>query len=158
VLCHRAPREAVASYASLVHTLRRAYSDSVSAAAVGRQALTRTATAMQRALEVRGGAGVVDQRPDGVVDPRPDGDGAFVDVSYRDLVDDPAGAVRRVYDRLGRPFEAGMEERIGQWTAANPQHGHGPHRYDLARFGLTDADVDAAFAPYMERFAAFAGS
>jgi hypothetical protein len=61
--------------------------------------------------------------------------------------------VRRVYDRLGRPFEAGMEERIGQWTAANPQHGHGPHRYDLADFGLAAADVDAAFADYLDRFA-----
>ncbi|MGI8807434.1 MAG: sulfotransferase family protein [Acidimicrobiales bacterium] len=133
VICHRHPHEAVASYASLVHTLRRAYSDAVSPAAIGCQALTRTATAMQRALEVRDRA-------------------AIVDVRYHDLVADPVAAVRSVYERLGRPLEEAMAERIREYAAANPRHRHGPHRYDLAQFGLTGDDVDAAFAPYMERF------
>jgi len=135
VVCHRSPRQAVASYASLIATLRRAYSDSVSPEAVGRQALTRAATAMQRALAVRDGR-------------------AVVDVSYDELVRDPPGAVAAVYDRLGRPFDAGD---VAGWVTAHPQHAHGPHRYDLAQFGLTGDEVDAAFAPYLERFGELAG-
>ncbi len=142
VLCHRAPRQAVASHASLVHALRRTYSDAASPATAGRQALGRAATAMARALDVRDAAG---------------GDG-FVDVSYRGLVEDPVGEVRALYARLGRPFPPGMDQRVLAWAAAHPQGAHGSHHYDLPRFGLTDDDVDRAFGAYDERFAALAAS
>ena len=138
VLCHRHPRQAVASYASLIDALRRAYSDTVSPEVVGGQALARAATAMRRALEVRDAAG----------------DSAFVDVSYRELVGDPVATVGAVYRRLGRPMGPGVENGVRGWVLANPQHKHGAHRYDLARFGLTGDEVDAAFAPYLERFGA----
>ena len=136
VICHRHPHEAVASYASLIHSLRRAYSDAVSAEMVGRQALERAATAMTRALHMRDTAAAT----------------VFVDVSYRELVRDPASAVRAVYRGLGRPLGPGPEDAISRWTADSPRHKHGPHRYDLARFGLSQDDVDAAFEPYMARF------
>jgi hypothetical protein len=135
VICHRSPRQAVASYASLVSALRRAYSDSVSPEVVGRQALTRAATAMRRALAVRDGA-------------------AVVDISYEALVRNPADAVAAIYDRLGRPVDA---DAVAGWVAANPQHAHGPHRYDLAQFGLTGEEVDDAFSSYLERFGDLAG-
>jgi hypothetical protein len=134
VLCHRHPYEAVASYASLIATLRRAYSETVDPVVVGRQALIRTATAMRRATDARRSAG----------------EAAFVDVPYETLVGDPVAAVAAVYRR---PLDAGVERRIREWVQAHPQHRHGPHRYDLARFGLTEGDVDAAFGDYMERFA-----
>ena len=140
VVCHRDPREAVPSYASLIHTLRRAYSDVASPAAAGRQALARAAANMARALDVR--------------DRGPQHDGAtFVDVAYRDLVDDPMRAVRSVYERAGRSLEADVEAAMRTWVEANPRHKHGAHRYGLGDFGLSEADVDAAFAGYAERFA-----
>ena len=141
VVCHRHPHQAVASYASLVHALRRAYSDDVSPATIGRQALDRAATAVDRALDVRAGA------PADV----------FVDVAYRELAADPISVVRGIYERRQRPLPAGAEERMGDWVRANPQHKHGAHRYDLARFGLTGDEVDAGFARYTERFGALAG-
>ena len=142
VICHRHPRQAVASHASLIHALRRTYSDVASPAAVGRQALARAATAMQRALDVRSAMGSP----------------AFVDVAYPALVRDPVATLHAVFDRLGRPLGPEMEERIRKWAVANPQHQHGPHRYDPERFGLTDAAVDAAFAPYLERFGVLVGA
>jgi LPS sulfotransferase NodH len=141
VICHRHPHQAVASYASLVHTLRRAYGEGVSPAAVGRQALDRAATATARALDVRAAA---------------PGE-AFVDVAYRELVTDPVSVVRRIYERRGRPLPADTEDRMRAWLGANPQHKHGSHRYDLAGFGLTGDEVDAAFARYTERFGALTG-
>ena len=140
VLCHREPRQAVASYASLVHTLRRAYSEAASPAAAGRQALARAATAMSRALAVRAVAG----------------DGRFVDLSYRELVRDPVGSVRAVYRHVSCPLRPDVEEAMRDWVAANPAGKHGPHRYDLARFELADRDVHRAFGPYLERFGALA--
>jgi len=136
VLCHRSPREAVASYASLIATLRRAYSDTLVPAAVGRQALARAATAMERALRLRDSS-----------DPA-----HFVDISYRALVEDPVGAVGAVYERLGRPLEPAVEAQVRRWALDNVQHKHGAHRYDLARFGIGADEVDAAFARYTDRF------
>lgn len=133
VLCHRHPREAVASYASLIHTLRRAYSDEVSPAVVGHQALTRAATAMRRALAVRDRLHVID-------------------VDYPDLVRDPVATVRGIYDGMGRAPEPALEAQVAAWATDHPQHQHGPHRYDLAGFGLDGEEVDAAFGSYMDRF------
>ena len=141
VVCHRHPREAVASYASLVHALRRAYSEAASPERIGRQALARTATAVRRSMAVRSGTGGA----------------AVVDVSYQELVRDPVGTVHSLYQRIHRPLAAGMEQQVEAYATANPQHQHGPHRYDLARFGLAEKEVDAAFAGYMERFGAVAG-
>jgi hypothetical protein len=141
VICHRHPRQAVASYASLIHTLRRAYCDEMSPATVGRQALHRAATAMQRALAVRDTTGAA----------------AFVDVPYPELVGEPVAAVGAVYAGLGRTLGADGEARVRKWALANPQHQHGAHRYDLGRFGLTDSEVDTAFAPYLDRFGMLVG-
>lgn len=142
VVCHRDPHQAVASYASLVHTLRRAYSDEVSPAMVGRQALDRAAGAVDRALDVR------------AAEP----EDAFVDVAYRQLVVDPIAAVRPIYEQRGQPLSARAEAAMRRWIAANPQHRHGAHRYDLAGFGLTGDEVDVAFARYTARFGALGGS
>jgi hypothetical protein len=66
----------------------------------------------------------------------------FIDVDYDDFVADPIRTVEGVYDRLGTPLTPPARAAM---TA--PQAGkRGPaHRYDLADFGLTSADVDAAF-------------
>ncbi len=137
VLLHRHPHEAVASYASLIATLRRAYSDDVSSAEIGRQALTRTALAMGRALDVC----------------RSPLSAAVVDVSYDELVRNPVAVLRSVYAGMGRPLDAGVETAVRAWAVEHPQHQHGRHRYDLADFSLTGDQVDAAFGDYMERFA-----
>lgn len=138
VHCHRDPLEAVSSYASLIATLRSAYSDEVSPRAVGRQALGRCETALARALALR----------------QPDGPGTFVDVSHRDLVRDPIVVARHVYRGAGRALGGDVEARMRQWVARNPRDRHGEHRYSAADFGLSKQEVAPAFAPYSERFAA----
>lgn len=133
VHCHRHPAEAVASYASLILCLRRAYSDDVSPATVGRQALQRCATAMTRAIAVR------------VEHPE-----RFVDVSYPELVRRPGATIAALYERLGWPRPEAVEVSVGAWLAAHPQHQHGVHRYTLADFSLGTAELDAAFGSYLE--------
>ncbi|HJV08986.1 MAG TPA: sulfotransferase, partial [Acidimicrobiales bacterium] len=134
VVCHRHPQEAIASYASLIHTLRRAYSDHVSPAVVGHQALTRAATAMRRARAVRDRLHVID-------------------VDYRELVRDPLATVQAIYRAMDRALDPAVEASVAAWAAQHPQHEHGPHRYDLATFGLNGEEVDAAFGDYVDRFA-----
>ena len=132
--CHRSPGEAVPSYASLVLSLRRAYSEQVSPVRVGRQALWRCETAMNRCLAVRR------------AEPE-----RFVDVEYRDLLERPLATVEAVYDRLGRALPPALPEAVTTWLARHPQHGHGVHRYDRESFGLSEASLRQAFAPYYEQ-------
>ena len=136
VHCHRDPMEAVPSYASLIATLRRAYSDRVDTREVGQQALTRSARATERALRTRESA-----MP-----------GQFLDVAYAELVHDPMAAVRSVYRAAGGDLDAALQGRMREWLRRNPRGAHGNHDYDAETFGLDASMVHRAFAPYMERF------
>jgi len=136
VHCHRHPLETVPSYASLMMAVRSPYTEAVSPAEVGRQALSRAALAMTRALDLRRA-----------------GDEGFVDVSYPALVSDPLGVVAGIYQRLGWDLDPGLRAAMGQWLAANRQHQYGIHHYDASMFDLPAARVLDAFGPYLEDFA-----
>ncbi len=139
VHCHRHPLEAVPSYASLVTTIRRPYSDDVDPAVCGRQALERSALAMDRALAVRDSG-----RPEGT----------FVDISYPALAREPIEVLASLYQHLGRPLGADVEAAVGDWLAEHPRHHQGVHRYRGADFGLVPDEVTDAFSGYLDRFAA----
>ena len=133
VHCHRHPAEAVPSYASLVLTLRRAYSEDVSPTHVGHQAMRRCETALARALAIRGAA-----------------EHRFVDVAYGDLVRQPVVTVARLYEQLGRRLASEVEASMRTWLSRHPQHEHGRHRYSGAGFGLSDQALTDAFASYLD--------
>jgi hypothetical protein len=80
--------------------------------------------------------------------------GRVLDVSYHDLVRDPVGAVRGIYEHFGLPLGAPMEENMRRWLAANPSDKHGKHAYSLEQFGLDPASLRARFREYPERFEA----
>lgn len=136
VQCHRDPTEAVPSWASLVSAVRRPYADDLSPAVVGEQCLQRSVVSTERAQAVR----------------QTLGDDRFVDVAYRALVDDPVAVVAGIYQRLGRPLAKEVEGQMRAFVAGNPQHKHGRHRYDMARFGLDASRVERALAAYRDRF------
>ncbi len=134
VHCHRRPSEAVASHASLVLCLRRAYSDDVDPVAVGGQALRRGETAVSRALAVR------EAQPD-----------RFIDVAYVDLVSRPRATVAALVDQLGWARRPQADDAVAAWLAGHPQHQHGVHRYAPADFGLSPETSGTAFARYLDR-------
>jgi len=140
--CHRDPARAVASYASLITTVRRPNSHEVSPAAVGEQALHRCANALDRALRARTAAG----------------EQHFVDVSFPGLVADPVGTVRGIYERLDAQLDEQVAAAMGRWVADHPADRHGKHRYDGECFALPAQRVREAFAAYRERFAPYLGA
>jgi hypothetical protein len=59
------------------------------------------------------------------------------DIQYEDLVKDPIGVVRRIYDHF--PFlqwSDEFEKAMEKWLIDNPQGKQGRHSYSLAEFGL----------------------
>lgn len=137
VLTHRDPVEVVASVASLHATLRGTFSAHVDPREVGDEVCRRWHDGITRALRDREAL------------PRE----RFVDVHYRDLLRDPLGVVRRIYDHFGRPFSAQAEERMRRFLGAHPKDRFGRHTYTPAQFGLDADRVRAQYRDYRERFA-----
>ena len=65
------------------------------------------------------------------------GDERFLDVHHRQMIADPMGTVRRIYDFLGLELRSPVEQRIREWQEANQSGAHGTHRYTAEQFGLT---------------------
>lgn len=141
VWCHRDPRQAVASYASLIRAVRSPHTERFDPELAGVQALQRCCLAMGRALVTRESAPGV----------------RFIDISYDRLVNDPLGTVSGIYDRLGSSLRGTARARMQRWLAGNPQHRYGQHRYGRAEFGLSAEQVTAEFGDYLDRFAALVG-
>lgn len=67
--------------------------------------------------------------------------GQVLDVSYKDLVADPLGTVRGIYDHYELDYSAEFEAEMARYLAENPKGKHGQHRYNSADFGLTDEEI-----------------
>ncbi len=83
---------------------------------------------------------------------RPALDARWVDVRYGDLVDDPMAVVSKICARFGWPLEPTAVNEMQQWlTLQDKQRRQEPrHEYKLEDYGLTPADVNEAFAPYLD--------
>jgi hypothetical protein len=138
ILTHRNPLEVAPSLASLTVTLRRAFSDHVDPKAAAREMTARWAEGMRRALEVRDSGKFRADR--------------FADVDYRELLADPLGIVRRIYEHFGIDLTEDTVGRMRRYLAANPKNLHGRHRYSLEAFGLDRDQEIARYAAYSERF------
>jgi hypothetical protein len=136
VQLHRDPVQALNSVNSLFYTLHRAVSDELDIARLGRANLEFMVRGIERNLAARDALAP----------------GTIVDVHYDDLVADPVGVVRRIREHHGLDFSAEYADRLAAFARDNPQHKHGRHRYSSADFGLSDDEIRARFARYLEQF------
>ncbi len=138
VMSHREPTEISASNASLTATLRSAFSDEVNPFELGPECSRRWAEGIARAMRARDCGQVPSER--------------YLDLYYIDLLADPVGAVRKIYNRFELPFPENMAEAIHLFIQNNPQDQFGRHRYHLEDFGLSAEVEKASYAAYRERF------
>ena len=66
----------------------------------------------------------------------------------------PVGAVsvERIYAAAGAAFTEDTVNAANAWEADHPQNEGGAFDYDLADYGLAEADIEREFAEYIERF------
>jgi hypothetical protein len=138
VWTHRDPLRVLASMASLAATLYWLRSDRVDLRRVARQTSRSVAFLLEKATRQRDAGIVPEER--------------VFDVRYQQLVDDPFGTLRALYDHFGMPWSAEAEQRMRAHLAARPQHRHGEHRYAFADTGLDPARERERFAPYRTHF------
>ncbi len=136
VQTHRDPGKVIPSICSLVAGWRALYEDYVDRKAVARWLIDLWATRLERGLEVR----------------REHDPAKFFDLHFREVVTDPIGAAKRVYNHFGLGWTDDVEQRMRRWQADNPRGKYGEHRYAAEDFGLTDAAIAERYAAYMEHF------
>ncbi|MFI2435058.1 sulfotransferase family protein [Streptomyces sp. NPDC018693] len=130
VWTHRDPAAVVPSFCSLIEHGRATTVRRVDLHEIGETWLSLLSRAVERGLAAR--AAIPGE--------------SLVDVPYSWLGSDPAAGAPKLYAAVGARWTDAEAARLPA-VAARPK-GTRPHRYDLARYGLTRADVESAFAGY----------
>lgn len=76
----------------------------------------------------------------------------FVDVHFRNLLDDPVASVRAAYAAMQRDFGPEHAERITRYLAEKPRGKFGVHQYSAADWGFDAAELRERLAPYIRHF------
>jgi hypothetical protein len=74
------------------------------------------------------------------------------DLYYADLMRDPIGQMRKLYEWAEDDFTAETEAGMRDWCSANPQGRFGRHVYELAQFGVSVRDLEPWFANYLRHY------
>jgi hypothetical protein len=76
----------------------------------------------------------------------------FLDVQYHEVMRNPHGTVRKIYDYFGYPYGAHMDRRITLWLARNKQHKKGVHKYSADQFGLSIPEIRERTLRYIQAY------
>lgn len=80
-------------------------------------------------------------------------DGQRVDVRFDELIGDPDGAVRRIYDGAGIELSAEVREQVQVHLVEHAQRKEGRVEYDFrADFGVDPGEVRTRFSEYLGKF------
>ncbi len=77
----------------------------------------------------------------------------FLDIQYNDLMADPIGTVRHIYDYFNYQWTEGFARRLQQWLPENPKGRHGLLHYSLEEYGLSAEDIEHCFSRYRAYYA-----
>ena len=138
VQTHRDPLRIVSSLASMLPTLRRAYSDAADPQTVAREWSRNCASALDASVASRR-AGAI--RP-----------GQVCDIQFREFMRDPVGEVRRLYAQFDIPFGADIEAAMRRYLADNPATKHGGHSHRFSDTGLDREQERRKVADYQAFF------
>jgi hypothetical protein len=135
-MTHRDPAKSVPSWASIVSTIFPASQGPRDLHRVGREVSEHLRVGVERAIAARSRLG--EER--------------FLDVHHRDLIADPMGTVRTVYEFLGLELRPPVEQALRGWQEANRSGAHGTHRYTAEQFGLSTAQLRSDYDFYVRHF------
>jgi hypothetical protein len=135
ILTHRDPAQTIPSMASMAHTLWQMYSDQPDARVTGQQWNSRMARAIRHTMAVR------EDMPAS----------RFLDVRFEDTVSNPLGVIEAVYQFAGLPLTPEARGAIQGWLANNGRENRASHDYSMARFGLSESQLDQDYAEYRKR-------
>lgn len=77
----------------------------------------------------------------------------FIDVSFHELVADPAGTLAEIYEWLGWDYTAPVRSAVENYIRSKPRGASGAHRYSAESTGLDPAELSERFRAYREHYA-----
>jgi Sulfotransferase family len=136
IMTHRDPAKVVPSYASMQSTIFPAPNGRRDMQRLGREVSEHLRIGMRNAITARERLG----------------ENRFVDIHHDELVRGPVETLRRVYDFLGVPWHADVEQSVLAWQQGNKPGAYGPHHYTAEQFGLSATQIRNDYDFYIERF------
>jgi hypothetical protein len=135
VQTHRDPAKTLPSQASLIYAMRRLVDPDCDPTKIGPEVIEVWRPAYANAARNR-------------KDPRIRA--RTLDIGYREVIEDPVGAVRRIHRHFDLPFSAVHEGRIRAKIEQDKAERIEPHRYTPEEFGIQPGMTD--FPEYKEAF------
>jgi hypothetical protein len=136
VMTHRDPVEVVGSACSLVRHVRAMMSDNVDLNYVGSSLMETFEIMIARAIAYK----------------EEHGWDSIYDVQYNDVMRDPIGVIKAIYEHFDETLTATAETAMKAFLANNPKGKFGRHEYNIEDYGLTEAEVRERLSGYCERF------
>ncbi len=138
VITHRDPLKVVGSLADLMATLLSMRSDAVDYETIVQLIAFGQGMTLDEITAEREAGSLPDAQ--------------IADVVYRDLVTDPIGCVRRLYDGWGLDVSPEFAAALERCVAERAQQRHGAHEYRFEDTGLDLATERARVATYQARY------
>jgi hypothetical protein len=138
IMTHRDPLKVLASCASFTDVLRAPFTAHLDRHELGAEVSHRWEKGALLAIAFR----------------RDNADlrGSFFDVRYEDLVRNPLGVVRSIYEHFELVLTPEAERAMRQFLAENPQNKNGVHSYSLETYGLRRDTERNRFQFYTDHF------
>ncbi len=135
---HREPTQFMGSWSSFVEKARSLSVHPQPRESLGVELLDFMSGMMERAVHFR--------------ETHPELEHRWMDVNYVDLIEDPFGVVRRIYQHFGWTLEQATIDAMEEWQfrQAEKRRTEKRHRYALEDYGLTPEAVNAAFKRYRD--------
>ena len=138
VWTHRDPALTFSSLSSFIAGFLAAFGGGEDKAAIGRDVVETWVAGLNRALAAR---------EDPAIEKR------IIDLAHKDVVTDPKGAVRRIYDKFDLNFSDEHAGRIDSFLRDNPSAKRmGKHKHSPEEYGIDVDEVRTRLSDYYDRF------
>jgi hypothetical protein len=78
--------------------------------------------------------------------------GQVLDIVHAEFYRDPMGVLKRIYGFIGMEITNEVRACFAKRIRDRPELSHGVHRYDIADYGMTEAQVREPFTDYIQRY------
>lgn len=136
LMTHRDPAKVVPSYTSIVSNVFPPAAGERDVAGLGREICDHLREGMEHAMAARARIG----------------EDRFCDVHHHELVADPMGTVRRIYEWLGLELTGEVAQTVAEWQQANAMGAHGTHRYTAQQYDLSVDQIRSDYDFYIRHF------
>lgn len=136
VMTHRDPIKTVPSYCSMMASLYKMGSETITKKLIGEFWPARLKQWLDKFMATRTNMNA----------------NRFIDVDYNEQLADPITMASRVLEQSGLVMTDELKAGMSDWIEANKREHRAPHKYTLEDFGLSQSQIETRFATYRNQY------